>query len=80
MAKACGVSIKTIGRWRQKGLIRAYAINDRTQFFSKTPEQIPEEARSKCFEQGGLTCVHVPIGIGVGPIPNVSFKTLPPEC
>jgi hypothetical protein len=37
MAKACGVSINTIGRWRQKGLIRAYAINDRTQFLFEDP-------------------------------------------
>src|ERR1700676_5350278 len=32
MARACGVSINTIGHWRQKGVIRAHAINDRTQF------------------------------------------------
>jgi hypothetical protein len=32
MAQACGVSINTIGHWRRKGLIRAHAINDRTQF------------------------------------------------
>jgi hypothetical protein len=32
IARACGVSVKTISdRW-QKGLIRAHAINDRTQF------------------------------------------------
>jgi len=37
IAKACGVSIKTIGHWRQKGLIRAYAINDRTQFLFEDP-------------------------------------------
>ena len=37
MAKACGVSINTIGHWRQKGLIRAHAINDRSQFLFEDP-------------------------------------------
>src|SRR5207245_278327 len=40
MAKACGVSIKTIGHWRQRGLIRAYAINDRTQSLRRPRKQI----------------------------------------
>ena len=39
MARACGVSINTIGHWRQKGLIRAHAINDRTQFLFEHPDQ-----------------------------------------
>jgi MerR HTH family regulatory protein len=41
MAKACGVSINTIGHWRQKGLIRAHAINDRSQFLFEDPGRNP---------------------------------------
>jgi len=41
MAKACGVSTNTIGHWRQKGLIRARAINDRTQFLFEYPGPNP---------------------------------------
>jgi hypothetical protein len=40
MAKACGVSINTIGHWRQKGLIRAHPINDRAQFLFEDLDQI----------------------------------------
>ena len=44
MAKASGVSIKTIGQWRQKGLIRAYATNDRTQFlFEDSGAAVPKK-------------------------------------
>ena len=45
MAKACGVSINTIGHWRQKGLIRAHPINDRTQF--KDPGLNPPKKQVK---------------------------------
>jgi predicted site-specific integrase-resolvase len=41
MAKACGVSINTIGHWRQKGSIRARAINDRSQFLFEDPGRKP---------------------------------------
>ena len=41
MAKACGVSINTIGHWRQEGLIRAHAINDRSQFLFEDPGRNP---------------------------------------
>jgi hypothetical protein len=41
MARACGVSIKTVSDWRQKGLIRAHAINDRTQFLFEHPGPNP---------------------------------------
>jgi hypothetical protein len=41
MARACGVSINTIGHWRQKGLIGAHAINDRTQFLFEAPVPNP---------------------------------------
>jgi DNA invertase Pin-like site-specific DNA recombinase len=39
MARACGVSINTIGHWRQKGWIGAHSINDRTQFLFEDPGQ-----------------------------------------
>ena len=41
MARACGVSINTIGHWRQKGWIGAHSINDRTQFLFEDPRQNP---------------------------------------
>ena len=41
MAKAWGVSINTIGHWRQKGLIRAHAINGRSQFLFEGPGRNP---------------------------------------
>jgi hypothetical protein len=37
MARRCGVSTNTIGHWRQKGVIRAHAINDRNQFLFEDP-------------------------------------------
>jgi hypothetical protein len=47
MAQACGVSIKTISDWRQKGLIRAHAINDRTQFLFEDPGPNPPTKHSR---------------------------------
>jgi len=41
ISSACGVSIKTISDWRQKGLVRAHAINDRTQFLFEDPGPNP---------------------------------------
>src|SRR6516164_6319472 len=41
MARACGISIKTVSDWRQKGLIRAHAVNDRTQFLFEHPGPNP---------------------------------------
>jgi DNA invertase Pin-like site-specific DNA recombinase len=41
MARACGLSINTIGHWRQKGWIGAHSINDRTQFLFEDPGQNP---------------------------------------
>ena len=41
IARTCGVSIKTISDWRQKGLIRAHAINDRTEFLFEDPGPNP---------------------------------------
>jgi Recombinase/Recombinase zinc beta ribbon domain len=41
IAQACGVSIKTISAWRQKGLIRAHAVNDRAQFLFEDPRPMP---------------------------------------
>ena len=37
MARRCGVSRNTIGRWRQKGVIHAHAVNDRNQFLFENP-------------------------------------------
>jgi hypothetical protein len=37
VAQACGVSTKTISEWRQKGLLRGHAINDRNQFLFENP-------------------------------------------
>ena len=47
MARACGVSIKTISDWRQKGVIRAYAINDRTQFLFEQPGPNPPKKHTR---------------------------------
>jgi hypothetical protein len=47
MAHACGVSIKTISDWRQKRLIRAHAINDRTQFLFEDPGPNPPKKHSR---------------------------------
>jgi hypothetical protein len=41
IAQTCGVSTKTISAWRQKGLIRAHAINDRTQCLFEDPRPNP---------------------------------------
>jgi hypothetical protein len=41
MARVCGVSINTIGHWRRKGLVRAHAVNDRTQFLFEHPGANP---------------------------------------
>jgi hypothetical protein len=47
MARACGVSINTIGHWRQKGLIPAHAVNDRTQFLFEDPGPNPPKKHSR---------------------------------
>ena len=47
MARACGVSINTIGHWRQKGWIGAHSINDRTQFLFEDPGQNPPKKHAR---------------------------------
>jgi hypothetical protein len=47
MAKACDVSINTLGHWRQKGVIRAHAINDRAQFLFEHPGPTPPKKHSR---------------------------------
>lgn len=47
MAWACGVSVNMIGHWRQKGLLRAHAINDRTQFLFEDPGPNPPKKHSR---------------------------------
>jgi hypothetical protein len=47
MARVCGVSINTIGDWRQKGLVRAHAVNDRTQFLFEHPGRNPPKKHSR---------------------------------
>lgn len=37
MARACGVTTNTIGHWRQKGLVRAHAVNGGKQFLFENP-------------------------------------------
>jgi hypothetical protein len=55
MARACGVSINTVGHWRKKGLIRAHPINDRTQFLFEDPGPNPPKKRnSKRLAQSRL--------------------------
>jgi MerR HTH family regulatory protein len=58
MAKACGVSINTIGHWRKKGLLPAHAINDRTQFLFEDPELNPPKKHSRKVSNSGV--MHVP--------------------
>ncbi len=41
VAEACGVSTKTISKWRQKGLLRGHAINDRNQLLFENPGPNP---------------------------------------
>jgi len=41
VAQACGVSTKTIAQWRQNGLLRGHAINDRNQFLFENPGPNP---------------------------------------
>jgi hypothetical protein len=47
MARACGVSLNTVGHWRQKDLIRAHAINDRTQFLFEDPGPNPPKKHAR---------------------------------
>jgi hypothetical protein len=47
MARACGVSIYTIGHWRQEGLSCAHAINDRTQFLLEDPGPNPPKKHAR---------------------------------
>jgi DNA-binding transcriptional regulator YiaG len=47
IAQTCGVSIKTISDWRQKGLIRAHAINDRTHFLFEDPGPNPPKKHAR---------------------------------
>jgi hypothetical protein len=47
MARWCGVSTNTIGHWRQKGVIRAHAINDRNQFLFEDPGPNPPRKHAR---------------------------------
>jgi hypothetical protein len=47
MAKACGVSINTIGHWRRKGVIQAHTINNRMQFLFEHPGPNPPKKHSR---------------------------------
>lgn len=46
-ARACGVSIKTVSDWGKKGLIRAHAINDRSQFLFEDRGPNPHNKHSR---------------------------------
>jgi hypothetical protein len=50
MAKACGVSMNTIGHWR-KGIIRAHTINNRMQFLFEHPGPNPPKKHSRKVSQ-----------------------------
>jgi hypothetical protein len=52
IARASGVSIKTISDWRQKGLIHAHAINDRTQFLFEHPGPNPPKKHARKSRYG----------------------------
>jgi len=47
MARACGVSINTIGHWRRKGKIRAHTVNNRMQFLFEHPGPNPPKKHSR---------------------------------
>ena len=47
MAKACGVSINTIGHWRRRGIIRAHTINNRMQFLFEHPGPNPPKKHTR---------------------------------
>ena len=47
MARVCAVSINTISHWRQQGLVRAHAVNDRTQFLFENPGPNPRMKHSR---------------------------------
>ena len=47
MAKACGVSIKTIGDWRQTGRIRAHAVHGGRQFLFEHPRSSPPQKHAR---------------------------------
>lgn len=47
MARACGVSVNTIGHWRKKGLVRGHAINDRMQFLFENPGSNPPKKHTR---------------------------------
>ena len=49
MAKACGVSINTIGHWRRKGIIRAHPIINRMQFLFEPPGPNPPKKHDRSF-------------------------------
>ncbi|HEX4166970.1 MAG TPA: recombinase family protein [Bryobacteraceae bacterium] len=47
MAQASGLSTKTISEWRQKGLIHAHALDDRTQFLFEHPGPNPPKKHAR---------------------------------
>jgi DNA invertase Pin-like site-specific DNA recombinase len=51
LAKACGVSINTLGHWRRKGIIRAHTINNRMQFLFEHPGPNPPKKHSRRVQQ-----------------------------
>ena len=77
MARRCGVSTKTISDWRQKGRIRARAVNDRNQFLFENPGPNPPKkharnsSRSQTKSQEGL-CLLAASACAVGS--SVAFK------
>jgi DNA invertase Pin-like site-specific DNA recombinase len=53
MARVCGVSTNTVGRWREKGLIRAHAVNDGNHFLYEDPgSNPPKKGRRSIVVEG----------------------------
>lgn len=51
MAQVCGVCTKTISEWRQKGLLRGRAINDRNQFLFENPGPTPPKKHRRTLSR-----------------------------
>jgi Recombinase/Recombinase zinc beta ribbon domain/MerR HTH family regulatory protein len=51
VAQACGVSTKTISEWRQKGLLRGHAIDDRNQFLFENPGPNPPKKHRRTISR-----------------------------
>ena len=53
MSQVCGVSTNTIGRWRQKSLVHAQAVNGGKQFLFENPGSNPPRKGKRSVVNGG---------------------------